>query len=337
MRDVPQGIDRAFIQQVTAEQLGETAAEICYLHISGWKAHGAYRLLITTESGRSWSLIYKNAIYGQSVIPAVKGLPVNPGPPEYHVFKFGPRTSLVTYLPKVHLCEEVAPLRHYRYLVEDLRPLYRPIDSPRDILTTAAELPALHRALQECAAHIGQKPFLNYRDPYFPALVRYARTSLSRYSQQIEAAPVLEVLEIGDGLLDLYHRIRPEQEVGPYPVHGDFNQSNVHLDIDNATRYKLVDWEWAGIGRPHADYVSLLKQKDEETVRAGLESLSVAYPEIAAEDHWRLFRWSQIERGLLDGSFLAKQHVEGVDRIAWVPGFIKAAMEMVLHAYHELA
>jgi hypothetical protein len=233
------------------------------VHLSGWKAAGSYRLLLQVKGGRRWRLIYKNAVYSTDQIPALAKLPVIPGPPEYLVYSNagGP---LGQYLPAVYLCSEIVPGRHYQYLLEDLGQAYRKITSLEAILSAVAELPSIHRALCEWSRSVDENRLLRYGLEFSVAFQEYALETLERYAQKTANEAVSEVCQLWPRISEVY-LCEEFQEIGTAcSIHGDFNPANVLVHNRYPHRIKLLDWEWAGLGMPHADLASLIGGRKRE-------------------------------------------------------------------------
>jgi thiamine kinase-like enzyme len=93
---------------------------------------------------------------------------------------------------------------------------------------------------------------------------------------------------------------------------------------------KVVDWEWAGIGVPHADLASLLKCVSPDDERMALETFSRGSGQLSAEEHLRLFRWCQLERRLLDAGFIARQQTMSTRQLPRLDDFVRGAAGDVL-------
>ena len=335
VKGTPEGIDFKTLSQLCIDHLGEPLRHVSHVHLSGWKTSGAFRLLLRTKRGRFWSLVYKNAIYTKDNIPAATGLPVMPGPPEYLVYKHG-QAKLTKYLPNVYLCLEIIPGLHYRYLLEDMRPEYRPICDSTDILRAATELHALHVAMSEWSLVAGQDRLLRFDREFSAGLLNYARESLERYVQETADKSVSKVLELWARISKVHQRKEFHEFQAIRPIHGDYNRSNIHLHTNKTDAIKIVDWEWAGMGIAHMDLVSVLLGSNPEIEQQALKRFWEQDNSLSFNEHKRLYQWCQLERGLLNGAFLAKQQMESRSKIAWVPGEIKASMQRVLYAYQEL-
>lgn len=333
----PEGITRETLSSLCRERLGEPVRLVSYVHLSGWKSLGTFRLFIETAKGQRWNLIYKNAMYDRSHMPALEGLPVLPGPPEYKVYRH-PGCALAAYLPEVYFCSEVIPGRHYQYLLEDVTQQYRRVQYDRsDILMIVSQLPALHQAIGEWSATAGRDHLLRFDRHFSMGLLAYAIESLERYAKETADREVSDVCRFWPEISELYQR-REYQELSiPRPIHGDFNTANIFVHVRDSKRIKVMDWEWAGLGVVHADLASLLKSVEPAIQQQALRAFSRLEPYLSASDHQRLYRWCQLERGLLDAAFLAKQQMEPSTQVGWIPGYIQASMRRVLNVYQELA
>jgi thiamine kinase-like enzyme len=92
----------------------------------------------------------------------------------------------------------------------------------------------------------------------------------------------------------------------------------------------MVDWEWAGVGLPHADIAALVKSVRQEDHLALLQAFVEEDRRVDAERHWRLFHWGQLERRLLDAAFLAKLEMESSERLSWRADISHSAREVLL-------
>lgn len=332
----PGGVDLSTLNELCLDHLGESLRHVSHVHISYWKSFGAFRLLLQTERGRYWSLIYKNAIYDPTHIPALTGLPIRPGPPEYFIYSHR-QGALAKYLPAVYLCLEVTPGRHYQYLLEDVMQEYRKVQyDSTDILNAAAELPALHRAMSEWSLVAGQDHLLRFDREFSTALLDYVRENLERYLQETANKAVSEICKLWPQIYELHQRQEFYDLQTICPIHGDYNTANIYIHVRDMRRIKVIDWEWAGLGVAHADLVSLLKRVDPETEQRALASFYKQVNGLSFDEHKRLYRWCQLERGLFDVAFLAKQQMESPRKVDWVSDYIQASMQQVLDAYQEL-
>ena len=180
IKGLPKGIYFNTLNNLCLQYLDEQLVNTWYVHLSGWKASGAYRLILKTEKGREWQLVYKDALYNLEQIPALKELAISPGPPEYVVNRTRHK-SLVKYLPKSYFCVEVSPQRHYRYLFEDLSEDYQVPRTEDDILLVTTELSEFHEVLSDWSTRLDSKCLLRYDREFSVALQNYAQTNLEKY------------------------------------------------------------------------------------------------------------------------------------------------------------
>jgi len=335
---LPEGIAFETLNELCLQRFGKPLAHVSYVHISGWKAAGSYRLFLQTRGGRSWNLIYKNAIYTMDHIPALAGLPIAPGPPEYLVYS-NARGTLARYLPAVHLCSEVVPGEHYQYVLEDVGQEYRRLSQPEAFLDVATELPAIHRALSEWSLTVDQDRLLRYGRDFSVALQEHAGKVLERYAQRMANPAFSEIGELWPQISEVYQR--PEFHKSEVrPIHGDFNCANILIHERCPDRIKLVDWEWSGLGMAHADLASLLKGSlcESEIAQRALLVFSEQDRQLSLDEHRRLYQWCLLERALLDATFCAAQVMAFPNLTTQfnLSEFVEYSMQQVFRLYQEL-
>jgi len=335
---VAEGITFETLNEVCLQYLGEPLVRVAHLHLSGWKSAGSYRLLLWTEGGHQWRLIYKNAIYTMDQIPALAKLPVAPGPPEYLLYSNAGGT-LIRYLPAVYLCSEVIPGRHYQYLLEDVGQEYRKDTRIEAVLRTVAALPVIHRALDEWSRTVDQDRLLRYGYEFSAAFQEYARETLERYARWTANEAVSEVCRLWPRVVEVYLREEFHDLQTSCPIHGDFNPANVLVHQEDPDQIKLVDWEWLGLGVPHADLASLLGGRDPEVEQRALAIFFEQDDQLSLDEHRRLYQWCKLERGLLNAAFCAAQFM-GHPTLATelsLPRVVDNAARRVLRMVQELA
>jgi hypothetical protein len=334
---VPEGITFETLNELCLQRLEKPLARVSHVHLSGWKAAGSYRLFLQAQGGRRWRLIYKNAVYSNDQIPALAKLPVVPGPPEYLVYSNagGP---LGQYLPAVYLCSEIVPGRHYQYLLEDLGQAYRKSTSLEAILGIVAELPSIHQAFGAWSRSIDQDRLLRYGHEFSVAFQEYARETLECYAQRTANEIVSEVCLLWPHISKVY-LCEKFQEIRPAcSIHGDFNPANVLVHEKYSDRIKLVDWEWAGLGMPHADLASLLGGRKPEIEQQALSFFFRQDTSLPPNENRRLYQWCNLERGLLNAAFCAAQSMgrPDVSTKLDVARVIENGARRVLRMYREL-
>ena len=331
----PDGIDFETVDKIAVRHFEEHVSHISHIHISGWKKSGAYKLYLKTEKNHSRTLIFKNAVYFYDHIPALDGLPINPGPAEYQIYK-NANGNLSKYLPKVFHSEEIVPNRHYKYILEDLGEEYQRNTSAETILSTINEMSAIHLALKESLSDYIQVNLPKYDRNYSIDLLKYVRKNLEDYSQKSKSKAVSDLLKLWPGVLKVYNTGKFHDTKNTQLIHGDFNSANVLVNKKNIKQIKLIDWEWAGLGPLSADLASLLKATAPEVEEDALTAFSKLNNQNNDEKR-QLYQWCKMDRGLLDASFCAAQVIKCPVKTRFnLAGFIEKSMIRALDAYHEL-
>ena len=167
----------------------------CVYHITrfpGGKKSNTYRLILETRDGSKLSLIYKNAVYQHDMIPALSSFPINPGPPEYTIYSTA-NGEIIKYLPAIHMCQEVIPGTHYRYLMQDLSKHYRQARDKKDIFSITSELAKLYDKIGECGINLNEDSFIIYDGDLSSRLKTYFLEGLERYSEATNSTAVSAV------------------------------------------------------------------------------------------------------------------------------------------------
>jgi hypothetical protein len=333
---LPDGIDRDLLNEVSRKHFDSPVQSTAYEHLSGWKTSGAYRIHFTLVDGRVVPLIYKIASYSSEDIPAMLGLPMRPGPAEYTIYS-QPPGPLAPYLPHVYWAEELTPGECYRYILEDLRVSYFWAIGTQAIARAGALLPAFHQALNDWTATADTRGLLTYGTEYSRGLQAYSHPRIERFQAKTPDPLVKQVLDRWTAISVMH--LRPEfhnQDVLQM-IHGDTNFSNVHLHNTDSEQMKLVDWEWAGFGLPQSDLASLLKGADALLEKQVVQPFG-RHLSLDARQNWRLYYWSQLERGLLDMGFLSAQYLDSARQGALsLPKAIHSAAQRLLVAYNQLS
>ncbi len=278
-------------------------------HLSAWKQSGASRVLLEMSGGKSRSFVFKRADYGLEQIPALMGLPLRPGLPEFRIYSSTSR-ALSDYLPEVYRVDELVSRERYHYFLEDLTPSHRVATGISDLLVCAGQLPSIHVALRRFYEESGQGDLLHFGDRFWEALLGYAEKSLDRFQETAGSELARQLAATLPTLSGLRQRVQERIPFLEQPIHGDYNVSNLLLPIASDGGMKVLDWEWAGIGAAHADLASLLKGQSEAVERQGVREYASRAPRLSGDDHWMLYQWCQIERGVFDAAFLATQAMD---------------------------
>ncbi|MHC4592777.1 MAG: phosphotransferase [Planctomycetota bacterium] len=307
---MPAGLTFEQVGRLFEDAFGEPLRKASYAKLSSWKRTGAYRLWLSNGARVSRTLIFKDARFNLDDIPALDGLPVAPGPPEYSICRSLPG-PLARYLPAAYLCQEVIPGRHYRYVLEDVAEGRRFSESGDATLAQVRLLPGLHRAMADWSEMTPGAEWLEYGLEFSLALQQYVTANLTRYAEETNDASVRAFCEQMPRVADLhaspeFHEICPRR-----PIHGDYNPWNLLVSDDRQEPPKILDWEWAGLGVPHMDLASLLKVSPDGLVEEALALYASQEPGVALQQHRRLYYWCKLERGMLDAAFLAVQEMDG--------------------------
>ncbi|WP_250658147.1 phosphotransferase family protein [Alkalimarinus coralli] len=346
---LPEGLSFDTVDEVAKQTWGEALQGTRFSHLSGWKDAGAFRLYLQLNAGRKKSLIFKNAIYGRRDIPALDGFPLRPGPPECLIYN--KKDSLLNvFIPNVYLNKEIQPGVQYHYLLEDLSNQYRGVGSfagRQAFFKTVDVLPLLYDALNRSCTAEDKKALLQYNQTFSKLLEEYSLNSLNRYSQNSSSEQVVKVLDLWHKIASVHSR-EGIREMHPLSlIHGDCNPANVMIHKKNKSSIKFLDWEWAGVGYPHADFVSLFPSAGNETVTRIIRhyqhstSLLGVDNYLTEKEHYLLFEWCRLERGINNASYVAAQLLgskgETLGRPGWAVSFIDNALNEVLRAYGKLS
>ena len=312
LRGLPEGLSWDAVDEVCLKHFGSTAVRASHVHLTGWKASWVFRVFVKLQSGGIRTLVYKNAVYNSEHVPAVRDLPVKPGPPEYAVYRAlraRPDAALHQQVPAVYLAEEIVPGNHYRYLIQDLGSSHRVRPRTEAISGVVACLPELHRNLAAVQFELAGSTLLTYDAAFREALVPYAHDAFSRYAKFAPEGAAGAILDEWKTVTGAYLATEPLEAEITGPVHGDPNRTNA-LFAPDGSDIRLIDWEWAGFGLPHMDLAAVIKSGPEPFERELLNRYAQADLRLSPDDHLQLFRRAKLERALLDASFLAIQKMD---------------------------
>lgn len=333
---IPPGLPRRTLDRLCREHLGESLRACSYEQLSSWKLHGAHRLHLVTDAGTEWRLIFKDDLCSEEITPGLRGLPVLPGPPEATVYGL-PCSTLDRFLPRVLWSREVEPGRHFQHLLEDLGATHdKLVRHPASLPLAARATFEIHAALEQALESAPAARLLRYDRGYREQLRPYVLEGLKVYGARRPDAAVAELCARWPEVMRAHEGEEPAAQSLEGPIHGDFNTSNVLVHRERQGEFKVVDWEWAGIGVPHADLAALLKLAGPEEQRAALESYAAADRRLDLTGHLRLLRWCQLERRLLDAGFLARQVMASRRRVPWLEAEIGRAAADVLTLARQL-
>ncbi len=342
-RGLPGGLSQEIVGKICREVTGEKLRSTSYVHLSGWKVSGAYRLFLKTQSGRTWPLIFKNAIYNLEELPGLRGMPIRPGPPEYLVYKYA-SGALSNFLPTVHLCLEVRPGSHYQYLLEDLSHKHRRLSpfggkeqaGSQNLRAAIDQLPTLHDALGNWYREIDPSALLRYDDGFSDAFIGFAKDNLEDYFAETGDETVSSILKIWPRISNLHESSGIGDLRGSVVIHGDYHNGHIYSDDSVPDSLKLIDWEWSGLGWPHADLASALKRASPEDEELALTIYAERMKNFTLGEHRRLYEWCQFERGLMDAAYLTRQQMEAPRKVGWVPPYIRRSLRRSIRAVEAL-
>ncbi len=331
---LPEGLCFDELNELCLLSLREPLLCVSHCSLSGWKKSNTYRLMLETENRGKWSLIYKNAAYQHEMIPALSSLPIHPGPPEYTIYSKA-NGEIIKYLPAIHMCREVIPGLHYRYLMQDLSKHYRAARN-KDILSITSELAQLYDNLGECEFNLNEDTFIIYNEGLCAELKTYILEGLQRYCDVVNGTAVNWACDNWEKISALYDEKYGYSALNTI-IHGDSNLANILIHNQNGDKIKFIDWEWAGIGLVHQDLASLLKRANPAVEEAALEIFSKYDRSLSSGEHRRLYELCQLERGLIDCAFLANQVIESSDKTKIdIAGYIEDSASRVMGAYNKL-
>jgi thiamine kinase-like enzyme len=340
-KGVPEWITYQTLNDLCLRYLKDTLGEVHYLKLSSWKTFGAYRLILRTNKNYRWSLIYKNDIYRPEEIPALIGLPIAPGPPEYNIYKNAGKT-LSKYIPYVYICQELIQKEDYKYVLEDIGPEYRKASGDtKSILNIVGQLSSIHEAMSKCEHAINNEYLFHYDYNYAKALDKYIWENYEKYQsvyfKRTGDESVAEVCKLRDKISELHLRSEFYEKQKFRLIHGDLNPSNVLIHENDSNRIKLIDWEWAGIGLAHFDLATLLQTSAPSVEQQALKIYQKNNSHLELKEHCRLYEFCKMERGLINAAYVIALNMEAPGKIRHTPGIIKRSMRNVLTAYNELA
>jgi hypothetical protein len=325
LRGLPDGIRQDEVEDVCRRHFGERPIRTAYVHLTGWKTSWVHRIFVRCESGKRLSLVFKNAVYNDEHVPAVRDLPVTPGPPEHTVYRAlleKPAEPLARLLPKTYLAEEIEPGRHYRYLLEDLGSRFVRLERRQATLRIASLLPVVHKALR--SVDIDPNRLLKYDRSFRAGLLEYARTAVTRYSDLVGSKAADDLLASWEAVEAAYPAEIPDTDQFEGPIHGDPNITNV-LFCGGESRF--IDWEWAGLGLPHVDLAAVVKGAPPELEEESLRTFVREHGGAGEDEHRRLYLICKVERGLIDGAFLAIQAMDAAGQAGFdIDGPLRRAL-----------
>jgi hypothetical protein len=333
---LPEGIDFETLSKICSTHFGEVLQRTSYAPVSDRLQAGEYRLLLATQSERLLSLIYKEAILDEEHLPALPSLRITPGPPECAIYRSG-SSRLLHYLPSIYLCDEIIPRKQYRYILEDLDQEYHEPVSKEDFYLMTRQLPKIHLALREWLESGGEDELIRYEGVYLESLHEFSMATIDAYFETRESATANRIRSSWKRIMHLLNRSNFFDFVPMRPIHGDFSTANMRIHRENADDIKLLNWEWAGIGIPHADLASLLKDAPRQIEGEAVDGFIRHIKGWTEGDQIKLYWSCKLERGLFDAALLAvRPDAQPESGEIHYRAAIEHALQSALHAYEKL-
>ncbi len=275
-----------------------------YTHLSGWKVNCAYRISLKTSSGYR-NYVYKNAHYSLRDIPALTNLPFTPGHSEYVVYKS--HNEMNHYLPTLYMCNQIAYKSHYQYLFEDLNNDYYQPTTLHCMIHLVNQMKQLHEHMSEWKQTFNNKEIFTYDSAYSKDLQKYIYNNLQAFQAAYNSEILAKHFHDLNESLTHHSELLSQYTDLQMPIHGDLNLSNIWLHKTEPKQFKIVDWEWAGMGAPHIDLVSLLWNQPKPVIDHCLSIYAKQNPWLSPGEHQTLFLSYKLERALLNSAFMAAQ------------------------------
>lgn len=226
--------------------------------------------------------------------------------------------ALQRHAPEVYFYEQITRDVHYRFMLEDLNLAHRTLYKKNDKLSFVYAMPYVHSALQVWVERNGDGELIKFDNEFALEIEAYAREGVRQYVQKT-GSPTGKELE---DKWDHVSRILSDGEIlsmrKPVPIHGDYHSGNMFQNIKDASKIKLIDWEWAGVGVPHADLASLLKKPEPGVDDAAIRIFADNDKTLNINQHRELLNWSRLQRNALDAGILTMQFAGPGSSSAWL-------------------
>jgi thiamine kinase-like enzyme len=334
---LPGGLDFDTLDALCREHGRRGLKRCVHVRLSVWKPRGAYRLELLTEAGTRWSLIFKDECYWSALlIPMLEGLPASPGPPEAVVYRMQ-HPFLSPFLPDLFWFREIEPGRHFQYLLEDLSGTYAELRPGTPHHLKARGLVQIHQALNKTLADHPPDALIRYDSRYSERLLECAAGNLAAYRTLTADATVETLMHRWGEVTSLHQRDEFHEDGLRAPIHGDFVMRNLLAHRHDHHQLKVLDWEWAGIGLPHADLAALAMSLPREHRAALVQAYVEEDRRLEAEQHWRLFHWCQLQRALFDATRLARKQLASPRRLPLLRRATRRSAAVALDAIDRLS
>ena len=285
---------------------GARIVSVAHLPISGWKDDvGAERLWVATDDGRSRTVVMKRLDYSMAALPAANMMPFDISQTERVIFaesgidqRFIPNALAI--IGPDDLYDDARAL----VVMEDLAPKWRRPRLHHDYALVVGRLDEIHRAITRVT-----------RDNlHQERLIRYDRVLAQPLSELFENRVMPELVASNEKELikwpanwSMVKDLMVSCALPEVPttfVHGDFTPAHIFIRWLPRRQLRLIDFEWVGVGFPHADLASLLKRARPSIEDLTLRLYAVRHREISPTQHRLVYEWCQLCRGLLDATYL---------------------------------
>lgn len=301
----PPGTPWANIAKRLEDILGARIRSVAHRPISGWKSAGAVRLWLQLDDNVWRTLVLKRLDYTMAALPAAQILPFDISQTERIIFAHADRDQQFIARPLVILGpDDLQQSSTALVVMEDLAPAWRRPRVHHDYSLVIARLDRIHESMAQVATgHAKELPLIRYDRHLAVPLAELFERNLMAELSSLEDPGVLRLLARWPDIKEILTRL-PLPEVPAAYVHGDFVPAHIFMRWLPTPRLRLIDFEWLGIGPPHADLASLLKRARPSIERIGLRLYSAQHREFSPGEHRVLYEWCQLCRGILDAVYL---------------------------------
>jgi thiamine kinase-like enzyme len=335
MSGLPKELNQKLVKSVVEKRWGESVQFLRHTHLSGWKDSCAYRVFIATSAGHERTMIYKRASYRQDEIPALIGLPIKPGPPEFCLYSSN-HEELSEFLPQVYFVEELTKGACFQYLLEDLSENYKKSYQSNDILNAASKLALLHDDLAQVSIKRDNDCLLYFDRDFTIALLKYAKQAFEIYYRKSDIEMTGEITKHWEQIEEILYINWSNNNDSDIRIHGDFNCANILFNTNKASDIKVIDWEWMGVGHAYDDLVSLLKGADEELEHQAIFNYEKArglFENKSITEMLLPYNQRKLQRSIFDAAFFIRQGIQRSNKEKeYLDGFIERAMKRGVHA-----
>ena len=331
---LPPGVPFETLDEVCQAEWGRRLGDAWHTPISSWKGSSAAFVWLQMEGRATKRVVVKLSRYEAEVfLTSIESL-VEPGPAELWVYnEAGP--SMAAFLPHAYLAARVESGQGYLFVLDDLTEQYAHDMSPQGWRNGINGLFRMHSALASAVDAYGSEQLLRFDADFSSALIPYAENAIAAYDAVTGGSSSAQVLQAWPRLQETYLDDEFDLPNGGIPIHGDYNTSNVFIHRrDN--QVKAVDWEWAGLGSPHADLASYLKNPPIEVITWALDQIAERDESRTRYEHERMFLRSTLERAIWDASLQAMQFTSDRNRFGYLGPRVNRALQRSLRSLDQL-